>query len=359
MEKKNKLFDDKYNALKNRIEILKREEQIYKNQLKNLKNKERKDNLIQFDKMKIKFELNKIKEEQNKELLKKKERIHNFKNRAKNKMEETRNENLSNKKRKYQSALNDKYLMKCIIEELNSQQLNKKCSQHEKIKQSYNEYETNKIKKNLIKENLQQLEYENNINILKNKEKIIQQKCNELENIEKKCLENLNKTKLNNIRYIENTSESLSKFTYGFNKIGTMRNLNRSMELDKYSKNKMNINTVLSPSIKIKIDKKDNITDYSNSSSKSIFTNTKNKNKINLKIKSDITGRNFNSLYDTKKAISQPSIKDSSHNKNKTQLYLKYNKINNNPIRINKKSDSCKNIMKGNKNTIKVLKMKK
>ena len=62
-------------------------------------------------------------------------------------MEETRNENLSNKKRKYQSALNDKYIRKCIIEELNSQQLNKKCSQHEKVKQYYNEYETNKIEK--------------------------------------------------------------------------------------------------------------------------------------------------------------------------------------------------------------------
>ena len=151
---------ERYNSLKNRIEIIKREEQAYKTQLENIKKKERKEQMIHIDKMKIKYELKKIKEEQDKDLQKRKERIHRFKEKAKNNLEEKKNQNFSKKKRKYQSSLNDKYLMKCIIEQINNQQINKKCYQHEKVKQYYNEYETSKIKKNIIKENMQRLEYE-------------------------------------------------------------------------------------------------------------------------------------------------------------------------------------------------------
>ena len=38
---------------------------------------------------------------------------------------------------------------------MNDQQTNRKCYQHEKVRQYYNEYETNKIKKNIIKKNEQ------------------------------------------------------------------------------------------------------------------------------------------------------------------------------------------------------------
>ena len=99
-------LDERYNTLKNRIEIIIREEQAYKTQLKNIKKKERKEQMIQADKMKIKFELTKIKEEQDKELQKKKERIHRFKENIKNNIEEKKIENNLKKKRKYQSALN-------------------------------------------------------------------------------------------------------------------------------------------------------------------------------------------------------------------------------------------------------------
>ena len=54
----------------------------------------------------------------------------------------------------YQSSLNEKYLMKIIREQLNTLQLNKNTYSHAKIKQELNEYETNKMKRNLEKENL-------------------------------------------------------------------------------------------------------------------------------------------------------------------------------------------------------------
>ena len=253
IEKANKDFDKRYTTLKNRIAIIKREEEIYKNQLKNLKRQEHKEQMVQVDKMKIRMELSKIKEEQDKELEQRKERIHRFKEKIKNKMEEKKNENISKKKRKYQSALNDKYLIKCIIEQMNNQQINQKSYQHEKVRQYYNEYETNKIKKNLIKENRLRLEYENNMTKLKQKEKKMKRKCSELESVEKKYLEKLNETKESNLRYMENTSESLSKYSYVYYyKKGRMRNLNRSMELDSLSNDKKGIdsNTFYSTSVK-------------------------------------------------------------------------------------------------------------
>ena len=77
----------KCNALKNRILILKQEEEIYKKQLRYIKKREEMDRIIQNDKIRTKIELEKIKMEQNKELKKKKERIQRFKIITKNRLE--------------------------------------------------------------------------------------------------------------------------------------------------------------------------------------------------------------------------------------------------------------------------------
>ena len=53
--KRNKEFNDKCQALKNRIQILKKEEEVYKNQLRYIKKREQQDRLIQNDKIKIKI----------------------------------------------------------------------------------------------------------------------------------------------------------------------------------------------------------------------------------------------------------------------------------------------------------------
>ena len=368
IQKANKEFDDRYTTLKNRIEIIKREEQIYKNQLKNIKRQEAKEQMAQVDKIKLRMELSKIKEEQDKELEQRKERIHRFKEKIKNQMKEKKIENISAKKRKYQSALNDKYLIKCIIEQMNSQQNNQKSFQHEKVRQYFNEFETNKIKKNLIRENRLKLEYEINMNKLIQKEKKMKRKCSELELVEKKYLEKLNETKENNLRYMENTSESLSKYSYVyFLKKGKLRNLNRSMELDSYSNDKKgtNSNTLISSSMKNikskndKNDKRDNTTtDYTHNSSISIFINSKYSNKKNIKGRNNVKGRNNDSLDDRAKTCrSVINIKEN----NKKNKIIKTSRNNNrdNLKKSNTKTDNAKTILKKNKNVAKFLTKKK
>jgi len=369
IQKANKEFDNKYIILKNRIEIIKREEQIYKNQLKKIKKQEKKEQMVQIDKMKIRMELSKIKEEQDKELEQRKERIHNFKQKIKIQLEEKKNEKISAKKRKYQSALNDKYLIKCIIEQMNIQQINQKSYQHEKVRQFYNEYETNKIKKNLIKENRLRLEYENNMNELKQKEKKIKRKCSELESVEKKYLEELHETKENNLRYMENTSENLSKYSYAyFLKKGKLRNLNRSMELDSYSNDKKitNSNTYLSSSmknIKSKIDKNDKrditTTDYTQNSLISIFKNNKFSNKKNIKGRNSAKGRNNDFLDDHPKTC-RSVINIKENNKKNIKIIKNYRNLNRDNIKkSNTKTDSAKTILKKDKNVNKFLTKKK
>ena len=323
IEKNNKEFDYKYRALKHRIEILKREEEIYRNHLKSIKRKEQREHMVQIDKMKIKFELSKIKEEQDKEFQQRKIRIHHFKEKIKNNMEEKKIENISKKKHKYQKALNDKYLIKCIIEQINNQQNNKKSYQHEKVKQYYNEYETNKIKKNIIKKNEYLLEYEKKMKKLKEKEKKMKKKCDELLSQEKKCLEKLNQTKESHLRYIENTIDNISKYSFrNFYKI-PMRNLNRSMELELYSNDKKNSDyskSVLSYSVrnmKNKSDKKDStITEYTQSSSRNIFKRNKNKEKQEFKTNNSlIKRRNKNSDLNDNKTFNKSFFNIKEQNK--------------------------------------------
>ena len=232
IQKKNKDINRKCYALRNRIEILKKEEEIYKKQLKNIKKKEQQDRIIQNDKTKIKMQLEKLRNEQNKELKEKKERIQRFKVRIRNRLEEKKNENLSKKKRKYQSAMNDKYLMKSIIEEINTQQNNRNCYQHAKVKQQFNEFETNRMKRNMIKENKETIEQENNLKVLKFLERKMMNAYNELEAIEKKYLEKIKDTKNYNLRYIENSSDFKSKYIFSKSRLLSKRNLNASMDIE-------------------------------------------------------------------------------------------------------------------------------
>ena len=340
IQKKNKEYNNKCFALKNRIQILKKEEEIYKNQLKNIKRKEQQDRQIQNDKIKIKIELEIIKNENNKELLKKKERIQKYKIKAKNRMEEKKNANISQKKRKYQSALNDKYLMRCIIEQINTQQNNKNCSQHAKIRQQFNEIESNRIKRNIIKENQEQMEQENNLKILKDLEKKMENACSQLESMEKKCLESLNKTKDFNLKYIENSSDTKSK--YFFNpRFSHTKHLNKSMDMEYIDDKKLN-NSILSPSVQSQRDNKDkfNNTTFSQSSSVSNFRTRRNRPQI----KNDfLTKRNDNPLYEKKMNRSFVSGKKNNINKKanqnnkKTKVSDNINNTKNNKVVKDKK----------------------
>ena len=126
--------------------------------------------------------------------------------------------------------------MKEIKETLNRQQKNKNAYSHAKIKQEYNEYETNKAKKNIEKENLLKLQHENNIKQLKDLEKEMRKTCNKLEKIEKQYIDKLNKTKYMSLKIMGDTKS----FNYS-NRIKNNRNklfINKSME-------DMNINGII------------------------------------------------------------------------------------------------------------------
>ena len=307
----------------------------------------------------MKIELEKIKLEKNNELLKKQERVQRIKIKAKNRLEEKKNENKTEKKRKYQSALNDKYLMKCIIEQINTQQNNKNNFQHAKIRQEFNEYETNRVKRNIIKENKEQIEQENNLRVLKNLEQQMMNACNELETIEKKCLENLNKTKDYNLKYLENSFDTKSKFFFSPKRFKPIKNLNKSMEMEYNLEKKMN-NSILSPSVKCqkKDDLKDkdkdkiNNTTFTQSSSVSNFRVKRTKQYIR-------NDRNNNSIYGKRnvgKSVNSNNNKEKKiikiNNKNINKYINKNNNNNHNKINNNQNvSYNIKNIKNGNNNS--------
>ena len=93
------------------------------------------DKRIKDDKLKIKMELQRNKEERDKELFSKKMLIQSQREKDNEYRVNKRNANLSQKKINYQTSLNDKYLMKIIREQLNTQQLNKNTYSHAKVRQ--------------------------------------------------------------------------------------------------------------------------------------------------------------------------------------------------------------------------------
>ena len=86
-------------------------------------------------------------------------------------------------------------MMKEIREQLKNLQLNKNTCSHAKIKQEINEYETNKMKRNMIKEKLNKKMHENNIRQLKQLEEEMKNTCDQLEELERQAMERLKRTK--------------------------------------------------------------------------------------------------------------------------------------------------------------------
>lgn len=118
--------------------------------------------------------------------------------------------------------------MKVIKEQLNTQQKNKNAYSHAKIKQEYNEYETNRMKRIIERENFQKKQHEKNIKELKDLEKEMRNTCNKLEIIEKEYLDKLNKTKMTTLKIMESNSSFNLR-----NKIDRNRSrlhINKSME---------------------------------------------------------------------------------------------------------------------------------
>jgi hypothetical protein len=230
MRKINKEFDEKCIKIRNRIQRLKNEEEECIKQRINFKKKEKHDKLIREDKKKFKKEIIKIKEERNKEIDSRKTLIKNRRIKDNINRETKKHENLSQKKLNYQSSLNEKYLMKVIREQLNTLQLNKNTYSHAKIKQELNEYETNKMKKNLEKENMNKKMHEHNIKQLKLLEEEMKITCDQLEELEKQAVDRLRRTKYMNLRLFSGDKTRSNFSAKKRNKMKHNKNINRSME---------------------------------------------------------------------------------------------------------------------------------
>lgn len=318
-----------------------------------MKKKEKQERMIQNDKVKIKIELEKIKNEQDKELLEKRERIQRYKERIKNRMEEKKNKNLTLKKRKYQSALNDKYLMKCIIKQINTQQINRNYNNHAKVKKEYNEFESHKIKRNMIKENKQKLENQNNLKLLKVIEKKMITECNELEYMEKKCLASLNKRKNYNMKYLEKSNDLQPKYYYGQNRLGNIRPLNGSMDNEIPNGGLKNNNSIISPSRKsqkqINIRERYNHTAGMQSTSMSNFRNKKTRKVIhdsNIRNNNSMVLRGKMSYVHTREKDRKKNINDSKSRNNRTYNNSVDKSKSKSKIKCNKNNKSIKIINK-------------
>ena len=119
--------------------------------------------------------------------------------------------------------------MKIIREQLKTQELNKNTYSHAKVRQELNEYETNKMKRNLEKENQIKQFHQDNLMQLKKLEKEMKNTCNQLEELEKEAIESLNKTKHMNLRKYGESSYNYNK---GGNKERKLykKTANKSME---------------------------------------------------------------------------------------------------------------------------------
>jgi hypothetical protein len=224
MKKINKEFEDKCLKLKNRIQRLKVEEEDYRKKLRNHIKREEQDKLIKDDKERLKEELKNNRKERIRELYNKKELIRKNRKNALKIREERKSANFSQKKMNYKNILTDKILNKVIREQLNTLQKNKNSYSHAKIRQELNEYEANKKKRTIEKENFLRKQHENNINKLKQLEKEMRSTCDKLEMMEKVYLEKLNKTKYD-IKVLGDTRS----FNYG-KRIKKNKGINKSME---------------------------------------------------------------------------------------------------------------------------------
>ena len=331
MRKMNKDFDKKCLMIRNRIQRLKNEEQECLKKRINFKKKIKHDKIIREEKKILKNQYIKVKEEKNKEINSKKEIIQ--KQRLKDNIvrENKKNENLSQKKINYQSLLNEKHMMKEIREQLKNLQLNKNTYSHAKIKQELNEYETNKMKRNMIKEKLNKKMHENNIRQLKQLEEEMKNTCDQLEELERQAMERLKRTKYLNLRLFsaDKTRDNFQrkrKF-----KIKSNKNLNKSMEDKKVNGINNNLNKTM--------EKED------------VFINKSaivNKKELMSPRKKDIKLKDLNKLYKGSSTSDFPKT-NKEKNSHKINLKLKNSSFDKKNKKTNKNKYKTININKSSK----------
>ena len=333
MKKINKEFDEKCIKIRNRIQRLKNEEAECLKQRINFKKKEKHNKQIREDKIKLKNKINKLKEDKCKDLILKKNFVQSQRMKSNENRENKKKEIVSKKKSKYQSLLNEKHLMKIIREQLNTLQMNKNTYSHAKIKQELNEYEANRMKRNLEKQNMNKKIHEQNIMQLKLLEEEMKITCNQLEELEKQAVDRLKRTKYVNLRLFseDKTKNNFKKVKK--NKLNQNKHLNKSME-------NIKVNGINEHHNKSFEEKEDVYSNKSNIIIKSSLMSPKYRNKdITLKISNK-----------KQKDLSSSAFSKTNKEKNSQKINLKLanGSIKNN-IKDKNEKKSIKYIVKSNK----------
>ena len=211
--------------------------------------------------------------------------------------------------------------MKIVKEQLNSQQLNKNSSSHAKIKQELNEYEANRMKRNLEKKNRIQKMHENNIVQLKLLEKEMKITCDQLEELEKQAMENLNKTKHMNFKLV-------GEDPYNHNKaINTKRSKNKYKQANRSMEN-INLNGKIDDNEE---DSNPNRSVYVNKNG--MVKNKKSKGKLNNRNKSKNKYGSPISINSYPKKIKSNSVEkidkqDDKNNNNNVDIIIEEQNLN-------------------------------
>ena len=233
--KDTKDYNEKVEKLKNRIVHLKKEEDSYIQKKEKMKRKEMLDEKIQKEKMKRKQELYKAKIEAKKEIMQKKKQTEQIKKETKEKLQKSYIETLQNKKNKYQLALNDKIILKTIINQYNTSYTNRNNYCREKVRYQRNKFETKLAHERIQSQNLSSQRYTQKLEQQKELNKSVHRTFNHLEILEKKCIENLKKTMTQSTNMMMKSKIAL--------KTQRIRGLNRSLgNIEKYKQNFLNKN---------------------------------------------------------------------------------------------------------------------
>lgn len=236
--KDTKDYHNKVEKLRNRIVHLKKEEVNYIKTMEQIRKKEEIDERIQNEKKKHKEELEKRKKEEMKEIMVKRKNNEQLKKEVKEKLKKSYNENIENKKNKYKLALNDRLIIKTIVNQYQTSSANKNSYLREKVQYQRNKYATQRAQERMNSLTQTNQKYINKLSYQKELNRSVHQVYERLETMERECFDNLQKTITRTTNYNQSSKFSL------FNTTKKKKGLNRSMDdkiiepkLKSYTKN--------------------------------------------------------------------------------------------------------------------------
>jgi hypothetical protein len=192
VEKKN--YKEKITILKNRIKMLKDQENQFNNKMKVMVTKAIKDEKLKTEKEEFKNLISNTKLENISKLENRKNIVLNEKKKRTENLEKTRENILKKKREIFESARNDKLIFETMTNQINRHILNKNNYKSVKIKHEQIEGRTLRFKKKAEIEENAKMKFDDKMQRLKEEKELFKKKLKELEETEEKCLESLRKT---------------------------------------------------------------------------------------------------------------------------------------------------------------------